>query len=159
MRKVTVMRGIPGSGKSTQVRKIIQAPRPFGSSLGVCSADYFFVGPDGVYRFDASKLGEAHKSCLKRFLEFTNSNFNHIVVDNTNINPMDAVPYVAVAEALGYDVEIVQVDCDPVVAASRNVHGVPAAKIKEMADRLQKIKPPKHWKITHVNPQNPPSTV
>jgi adenylate kinase family enzyme len=52
--QLIIVRGIPGSGKST-----------FASSLGIphYEADQYFIGADGVYRFDFSKLGEAHRQC------------------------------------------------------------------------------------------------
>lgn len=55
----TILRGAPGSGKTTWALANRQT-----STL--CSADHYFTGPDGVYRFDASKIGLAHAACRER---------------------------------------------------------------------------------------------
>lgn len=55
--KITIIRGIPGSGKSYLARELAQESQ----SPYICSADDFF-GPD--YDFDVSRLAEAHASCL-----------------------------------------------------------------------------------------------
>jgi hypothetical protein len=53
---VIVCRGLPGAGKSTYVATL-------SPGAVVCSADSYFVGPDGAYRFDPAKLGQAHEAC------------------------------------------------------------------------------------------------
>lgn len=58
MRNVIIMRGVPGSGKSTYVRNRYPEAR-------VVSADRYFTDPaTGEYRFDASKRGA--RSVLRR---------------------------------------------------------------------------------------------
>ena len=52
-----LVRGLPGSGKSTVAERIAC---PDGAHL---SADSFFEA-GGAYRFDPARLGEAHEWCL-----------------------------------------------------------------------------------------------
>ena len=47
-RTMFVMRGLPGSGKSTLVRKM----KSVYPGAVVCSADQFFISDEGVYQFD-----------------------------------------------------------------------------------------------------------
>lgn len=151
MKIVKIMRGIPGSGKSTHAKLIRQVAYDMGLTPIIVSADDFFM--DGsTYKFDAAKLGEAHKWCLKSFLLFLDSGNTPIIVDNTNINLEDIAPYVAVAEALDFDVEIVQVNTHPELAASRNVHSVPKNRVLDMHRRLTNIVLPKRWKVTVITP-------
>ncbi|KAF1782850.1 P-loop containing nucleoside triphosphate hydrolase [Phytophthora cactorum] len=63
---VVILRGIPGSGKSTLGREIEAICRYRGAAFTACSADLFFETPRG-YVFDVRKLGAAHSKCKGDF--------------------------------------------------------------------------------------------
>lgn len=130
MGQVIILRGVPGSGKSTWARmEYPDAP--------VFSADHYFE-KSGRYIFDPSKLGEAHGECLRRFIDWANGSFDPIViVDNTNTTVAEVAPYAAVALAYEHDVVTVTFLCDPKIGARRNVHGVPEKSIYAMDARLR----------------------
>lgn len=130
--KLIVLRGIPGSGKSTWVRKHCE-----GGDWVVCSADDFFVGTDGVYRFDASKLAQAHQACRFRFGGAIAGGAPSIVVDNTNTKLWEFQYYLDLAQNAGYDIEVVRLVVDVDVCVSRGVHGVPREAVERMADRFE----------------------
>lgn len=136
------MRGISGSGKSTYTKK--HHPK-----AEVCSADDFFVKEDGTYAFDASRIRDAHKFCMKRFVDMVREGIEEIVVDNTHTQLWEFSGYVQVAEAHGYETEIVRMDTPVDVAAKRNTHGVPLKSVQSMAERFQKVLP--WWKETVVS--------
>lgn len=139
--KVVILRGISGSGKSTYTKK--NHPTAL-----ICSADDFFICKDGVYRFDAKQLGEAHKWCMNRFVHSCMQNLPEIVVDNTNTQLWEMSGYVQVAESQGYEVQIVRMETPVSLCAERNTHGVPLKAVQGMADRFQKVLP--WWKETVV---------
>lgn len=141
MKKLAIMRGIPGSGKSTYAGNVLKDFR-------VISADHYFI-VDGEYRFNPAKLSEAHKSCMLKFLEATERGEN-VVVDNTNIGVEELAPYVAVGEAREYEVSIFEFDVDPVIAAKRNLHKVPEEKIMQMHKRMHSTFLPKRWRVYHI---------
>lgn len=148
--KVLILRGVPGSGKSTYARAAIKAQVPGGRSGMILSADSYFER-DGVYRFDASELGEAHGQCQRNYLyEVTGAvgnprQFSHmVVVDNTNINALDMAMYVEAAVALGHELVIVTLRCDPHLAWKRNIHGVPYETISRMSAGLMPL--PSRWR-------------
>lgn len=147
---VKIMRGISGSGKSTYAKTLARTAHDAGLLPIICSADDFFIGAGG-YKFDIEKLGEAHQWCMRRFLTSLQDKVDPVIVDNTNINLEDLAPYVAVGQALDYNVEIIQVNTPPEIAAGRNVHGVEEKHVYGMHKRLTHIKLPNRYKVTYVS--------
>lgn len=151
--RVIILSGVPGSGKSTLAKSIV-----VNAPAVICSADNYFM-VDGEYRFDPTKLGEAHAACLHRFTrslitarDQTWAKDDNIIVDNTNTTALEMAPYVALAAAFGAECEIVTAVCDPEVAHARNTHGVPLAGVKRMAQAIRDRKLPPFWnvKVTEV---------
>jgi predicted kinase len=144
------MRGLPGAGKSTWVKK--NHPDAL-----VCSADSFFIDEDGVYRFDGTRISDAHASCLRKYAG-TLASINDdelkspeiIVVDNTGIKAWEISPYYNLAEAYGHDVTIVHICCNTETAHSRNVHGVPLERVQKMNISLSNEDLPRFWSVEIV---------
>jgi predicted kinase len=83
MKTLTLLRGLPGSGKSTFAKQI-------WNEYAICEADKYFVDKEsGEYRFDASKLKEAHSWCKNeveiRMIDnqINSQYYAEIVVSNT----------------------------------------------------------------------------
>lgn len=146
--KVVLLSGIPGSGKSTYVSKLKERY----SKVFVVSADHYFT-VNGEYKFDVSKLGEAHGDCLKRFAKMLLTLEKEevvVVVDNTNTTQLELAPYVAFAAACGAETELRFFKCSPNVAVERNIHGVPFAACQAMAKRMETLMGnplPYHWNL------------
>lgn len=136
-----IMRGIPGSGKSSWVK----ANCP---GWAVFSADQYFTDAAGVYNFRARELSQAHHQCFVGYLNRLLGGRDNVVVDNTNIRVFEIAPYYRLAEALGYEPTIIWVHADPSVAALRNVHGVPTVKVAEMAKSFEPL--PSWWNVRHI---------
>lgn len=121
-----IMRGLPGSGKSTRARD-------FGGQ--VFSTDDFFV-EDGVYRFDPKKIAINHAANQERVRAACIQGISPVVVDNTNTQKWEARPYVHLARLYGYLVRFVEADTpwarDAEALAARNVHGVTREGIERM---------------------------
>ena len=168
MKKVTICRGIPGSGKSTWARAQAEAGEPahLGASdagvalrpeagVTIVSADDWFVRlqADGTlgYRFDGREIAQAHDACLRRFVAAILAAIlaaeaePHVIVDNTNTTAAEMIPYVAVALAHGCEVVVRTFRVDAATAAARNVHGVPLAACEAMGKRMAETVPPLFW--------------
>ncbi|KAF1326250.1 putative muts-related protein involved in mismatch repair, partial [Globisporangium splendens] len=133
---VVILRGIPGSGKSTLGREIAAIAKHRNASCAIFSADLFFIGARG-YEFDAKKIGHAHNDCKKRFQNalFKNST-NILVVDNTHTQYWEYEGYAELALQHGCRLQILEMTCPDlstcIQMAKRNSHGVPVAKVIQM---------------------------
>jgi predicted kinase len=126
--RVIIMRGLPGSGKSTYAKSIRGAH--------IVSADDFFMVGD-KYCYDPTKIGAAHVDCMRRFLDFLSSATDCVVVDNTNVTMKEITPYRLVALAMGYSVEIVEIHATVGACIASNTHDVPAEVIAGMSKRWE----------------------
>lgn len=153
-RTVVVLRGMSGSGKSTLARELAS----LDPSCMVVSADDHFMTPEG-YVFDLKQLGQAHASCFRRFLDAMTEERHLIVVDNTNLAAWEASPYMVASAAFGYIATIVDVDCSPEVAASRNAHNVPPEVLLTQAALLEHEALPGAWRRVRWQPALPAEPV
>ena len=148
MRTLIIMRGIPGSGKSTYALKLQSSLQVEGRTCAICSADYFF-SDDGEYRFDPSKLRQAHSECFSDFTELMNGKqranmlpYDTIIVDNTNTQKWEFERYIHYSGPLDYErpawnIRVLRCEAPLNVCQKRNIHGVPADKIQQMRDRFE----------------------
>ncbi|KAM9853702.1 uncharacterized protein n4bp2l2 isoform 2-T2 [Aulostomus maculatus] len=99
-----LMRGLPGSGKSTMARELLSTD-PNGLIL---STDDFFAYQDG-YCYEAGQLGAAHEWNQRRAKDAMYDGRSPIIIDNTNIQAWEMKPYVQMALERGYQVDF----CEP----------------------------------------------
>lgn len=130
-RTVIIMRGIPGSGKSTRARELV------GDTGVIHSTDEYFM-KDGTYLFDATRIGLYHRLNFEAFVRSLEAGTSPVIVDNTNIRRRDFKRYVKAAGEAGYDVveEVIPMPSID-VAVERNTHGIPREAIQRMIDRWQ----------------------
>jgi len=128
MKELILLRGLPGSGKSTLAKSL--------DGIHI-EADQFFM-IDGEYRFDASKLKDAHNYCFTRtksymYIHSSKDTAERLIVSNTFTQEWEMKPYFELAEKNGYRVYslIVENRHDGV-----NQHGVPADKLEQMKNRF-----------------------
>ena len=121
--RLLIVRGLPGAGKS------YYASRRRGYVH--YEADQYWVGSDGVYRFDITRLKEAHSWCLDTVTEALMEG-RSVVVSNTFTTRHEILPYIYAAEEARALVEVVHV-----VGDFGSIHGVPAEALKKMAARWE----------------------
>lgn len=154
-----ILRGLPGSGKSTLSRVLL------GQSCDgvVLSTDDYFRQQFG-YSYNAAQLGDAHEWNHKRAKQAMEQGKSPVIIDNTNTQAWEMKPYVEVALEKGYRVEFHEPDTwwkfDPEELEKRNKHGVTREKIAQMLERyeyqisipivMNSVVPP------HKNTQRPP---
>lgn len=130
-----IVRGLPGSGKSTFAKKLVY------SDFLVCEADKYFLDKEtGEYKFDGSKIKDAHKYCqdlVETYMKDSLVNdqwYREIAVSNTFTMEWEMTPYFELAKKYGYKVFSIIVENRH---NGENVHGVPTDKIEQMKDRFE----------------------
>jgi predicted kinase len=133
-KKMIMMRGVPGSGKSYLAEQLAQIAGQTGSVVLYSTDEFFMV--DGRYQFDPSKLGKYHMQNIERAAKAAENGVDTIIIDNTNIRHWEMRAYAQIADKNGYEVEFVESNSpwakDAVECARRNRHGVPLDKIIQM---------------------------
>lgn len=127
MNTLILLRGVPGSGKST-VAKL------FGDSPCHYEADMFFIDERNVYRFDPAKLKDAHNWCRHKTMEAMKAGHPTVIVSNTFTQEWEMEAYYLLAEELGYRVVSLIVENRH---GGKNVHDCPEDKVQQMRDRFQ----------------------
>ncbi len=124
-RNLYLLRGLPGSGKST-----------FSKTLGGAhfEADMFFLDENNEYRFDPAKLKDAHNWCRHRVMEAMKEGNPTVVVSNTFTQKWEMEPYFILAEELGYRVFSVVVENRH---GGKNIHGAPEETLERMRNRFE----------------------
>ena len=130
---LTLLRGVPGSGKSTFAKMIT-------NNYSICEADQFFYDKEGNYNFDPTRLKAAHEWCRFHVETRMKDNQNNpqyypnIVVSNTFPKEWEMSDYFDLAKKYGYKVFTLIVENRH---GGVNQHGVPEEKIKQMKDRFE----------------------
>ncbi|XP_077015109.1 uncharacterized protein LOC143681722 isoform X2 [Tamandua tetradactyla] len=131
-----LLRGLPGSGKTTLSRILLAQSR----DGIVFSTDDYFHHQDG-YRYNVTQLGDAHDWNQNRAKQAIDQGRSPVIIDNTNTQAWEMKPYVEMAIGKGYRVEFHEPETwwkfDPEELEKRNKHGVSRQKIAQMLDRYE----------------------
>ena len=127
-----LLRGIPGSGKTTLGHVILKSLNT--DVPDVISADDFFLNEDGEYIFDSSKLREAHNQCQVRCSDKMRNEIHKIVVANTFTQEWEMMPYYEMADRYNYRIHTIIVENRH---DGKNIHQVPDDKLRMMKERFE----------------------
>jgi len=119
-----LLRGLPGAGKST-----------IGQNLKTVNfeADQYFM-KDGQYKFDPTKLRDAHEWCQNKVKNCMVEGIKDISVSNTFTQEWEMQAYIDMASAYGYTVFSIVVENRH---GGKNIHNVPTEVLEKMKNRFE----------------------
>ena len=130
MKKLILLRGLPGSGKSTAA-KLFQGS---GYSSHYEADMYFLNKETGEYQFDPSKVKLAHNWCAIQTQKAMVDEIPTIIISNTFTQEWEMDNYRELAKMHDYQVFTLIVENRH---GGVNVHGVPEDKLQMMKDRFE----------------------
>ena len=127
-KQLIIIRGLPGSGKSTLAKQLIE-------NGIIHSTDNYFI-KDCIYLFDYEKLSEHHDQNLEAAIKSMEEGISPIVIDNTNIHALLALPYVIEGKYYGYDIIVAETQTpwrfNIEELLKRNIHNIPRKSLEQM---------------------------
>ena len=129
MKQLILLRGLPGAGKST-LAKLLVGDKSYCHK----EADMFFVDREGNYKFEPSKIKDAHAWCKEETEFLLRLEHSPVVVSNTFTQEWEMDAYFELAEEFGYQVFSLIVENRH---GGMNVNGCPEDKIEQMRNRFE----------------------
>jgi predicted kinase len=123
MTGLVLIRGLPGSGKSTIAKNLI------GWYWHV-ETDQFWMDGD-EYKFDMSRIKEAHQWCQDKTKSMLNMG-QSVVVSNTFTTAFELLPYFDIAKEFGIKPQVLLAQ-----GQFGNIHNVPDEVLAKMAARFE----------------------
>ena len=124
MKELFLLRGVPGAGKSTLAKSL--------GGMHIESDKYFMDGDE--YKFDPSKLKDAHAWCQNAVSVWVKNSVEKIVVSNTFTQTWEMDYYFELAKEHGYRVYSLIVENRH---GNKDVHNVPEEKLVQMKQRFE----------------------
>ena len=135
-----IMRGLPGSGKSTIKSQIVEKYQ----NAVACSADDYFISR-GSYQYNPRQVQMAHEQCQAKAKVACQSGANVIVIDNTNLQLWQMKLYTDLAGKFNYVVVVVIPTTwwsfNAAELARRNKHGLTRGNIEDKLRNYQDVLP------------------
>lgn len=128
MAKLVLVRGLPGSGKSTFARELSAA------GYKHVEADMFHIDPiTGKYDFIPQHVKAAHEWC-QTVTRMTLADGGNVVVSNTFVRKWEMQAYIDMAKEFGAALTIVEM---PTMYG--NIHNVPDSVVERMRSQWEKL--------------------
>lgn len=129
MNSLIILRGLPGSGKTTLANLLSENKWP------VFSIDSYFTDPvTKEYNFQFDKNHLAYKNCEAQTQKAMQNNIAKIFIDNVFSIDWEIEPYFKLASAYNYSVYVVTVEN---YHGSKNKHNISDEQLQKMAAKYK----------------------
>lgn len=129
-RKVFIVRGVPGSGKTTLAKGIAKK-----YNTEEFEADHYLLNSEGKYEYDKNKLARAHSKCITEGFKHLQRN-NTVVFANTFIHKSDIEFYAKYMKEQGIKAEVYIIQSN---FAGKSLHNVPEEAVEKMRKEMISI--------------------
>ena len=144
-KQLYLIRGLPGSGKTTMARKLVQMSLlgNFGvrNATMIAADDYFYSGINkhtgeggGFYSYDSSAIRYAHSKAQQRTIERMEKEDELIAIHNTFVQNWELQAYYDLADRYDYQVTVITMEGN-----YGSQHDVPQWAIQRMKDRWEPL--------------------
>jgi len=127
---LVIIRGLPGSGKSTMARELRDEA---GFPYYHVEADMFFTDDNGTYTFNGLEIAAAHDWCHKQVAQALENGLN-VVVSNTFTRMWEIKPYIDMCAKLKIPYKIVEAKGN-----YQSIHNIPEYAMHKMRSRWEEI--------------------
>ena len=131
MKTLTLLRGLPGAGKSTLAKALCSLN---GDDCEYIEADMYFINDEGEYKFNQRDLPKAHNWCKWHVGVMMSLDRKCIIVANTFTQEWEFQEYHELAKQNGYRIHSLIVENRH---GSKSVHDVPDATMGNMLNRFE----------------------
>jgi predicted kinase len=137
VKTLTIIRGLPGAGKSTLAERLDES---YTDSCWAEADMFFYLNPEMTYQWDALKVPDAHRWCQDVIADALANDMEQVIVSNTFTRRREMVPYLSLAHTFGYQVQMIEVWASGLTdeqLAARCQHHVPVETITRMRARWE----------------------
>jgi predicted kinase len=131
-KNLILLRGLPGSGKSSLAKILCEDGRYPSFSVD----DFFTNKETGDYHFEFEKNHLAYKACEENTRAAMKNSTKKIFIHNTFTMEWELEPYFKMAGEFNYSVFVVTVEKRH---SGKNEHGVTEEQLKKMAEKFKVV--------------------
>ncbi len=131
MNSLILLRGLPGSGKTTLAKELSE-----NGKYPVFSVDDFFTSPNGDYKFEFDKNHLAYKHCEENAKVSMQKGTSKIFIDNVFSIEWEMEPYFKLASEFKYKIFVLTVENRH---KGHNIHGISDEQIRKMAEKYKVV--------------------